>query len=265
MPKVSQTINNFLTEAALTAAEKQALQTLLGVYNFTTGGAISVTSIAASSSLSSATLATSGNATIGGTLGVTGATSLSSLNTSGNATVGGTLGVTGTTSLSTLTTSGNATIGGNLTVTGTATIGGQAVRGSTYLVNGTTITNSTTTQTAMSDLDFTPVAGARYEVEMVLLVQSAATTTGVQIELYQGSASSVALFDCANRTIGITAVGGSLSYLDAPAVNTTFALHVRGIIQVNLATTLRFGVKSEVAGSQVQVLANSFIKYTRIS
>lgn len=267
MPKVSTTINNFLIEQTLTAAEKQALQTLLGVYNFTTGGAISVTSISATTSLSSATLATTDNATIGGTLAVTGSTSLAGLTAtsltisgSGNATIGGTLAVTGTSTLT-----GNTTVGGNLTVTGSATIGGAPVRGSVYKLNGGTVTNNTTSGVNLSDLNFTPVAGAAYEVDMVLLVQSAATTTGVQIKLNTGSCTAVALVDCTNRALTITAVGGTMSYGDAPTANATFAIHIRGILTANNATELGWQVLSEVASSQVQVLANSFIKYTRIS
>jgi hypothetical protein len=125
------------------------------------------------------------------------------------------------------------------------------------------VTAATTTEVALSELTFTPVSGAVYEVELALAATSVATTTGVQI-VNTGGAGTLILVE-SPTAFAITAPGGTYAATSSPVITTPFGILLKGIFAPSSTAPLTFTVKSEVAASSVSVKAGSFLKITRIS
>jgi hypothetical protein len=155
--------------------------------------------------------------------------------------------------------SGGANVTGTLTVTGAITALGVPV----YARLTSNVTASTTTQVALTELDFTPVSGAIYEVEMALIATSAATTTGVQIVNTGGAGTLVLVED--SSAFSISATGGTYASTSAPVATNNFGILLKGIFAPSSTAPLTFTVKSESASSAVSIKADSFLKITRIS
>lgn len=154
---------------------------------------------------------------------------------------------------------GNTTIGGTLTVTGQITALGVPV----YTRVTSDVVASTTTEVAVSELTFTPVSGAVYEVELAVIAQSVATTTGVRL-VNTGGAGTLILAGPGD-TDSITATGGTYSAGSSPVANVNFGILLKGVFIASSTAALTFSVKSEVASSAVTIKAGSILKITRIS
>ena len=278
MPRVSATITAFLSEKALSDSQKTSLQKLLGVFNFNNTGAITATAI------------TTGGALTAGSVNCTGAlssisASITSALSAGSITCAGVLStasatVTGnvtaaTTTVSGLLTAGTVSVTGSLSaasaaLTGaltaaSATVGGIAVRPAVWKVMAGTITNSSTTvASALPELSFTPVSGKTYEVEVLLLASSNATTTGLQLTVATG-AGTIYLAP-PNSTLGIYAVGGTYAATTAPvaAATSNYTILLKGIFIASGATDLTFTVKSSAAAAVV-VYPGTYARFTAIN
>lgn len=154
---------------------------------------------------------------------------------------------------------GNVTIGGTLNVTGQITALGVPV----FRRVTSDVVASTNTNVAISAFDFVPVSGAVYMVEMCLIAQSVATTTGCQI-VNTGGVGSLVMADPTSQ-FGIDSTGGTSAPTSAPAANTNFGIQLVGTFAPSSTGTLSFAVKSEVASSAVTIKAGSTLKITRIS
>ena len=154
---------------------------------------------------------------------------------------------------------GNAMIGGSLAVTGQVTGLGVPV----FARMTADVTASTTTAVALPTLSFIPVSGAVYEVEIMLVAQSAATTTGVQI-VNTGGAGTLVLVDPASA-FSITAPAGTYAPTASPVANANFGILLKGFFAASSTAELTFSVKSEIAASAVIIKADSLRKITRIS
>jgi hypothetical protein len=155
--------------------------------------------------------------------------------------------------------SGGFKINGELTVTGALTALGVPV----ILRVTSNVTAATTTQVALTELDFTPVSGAVYLLEMALIATSAATTTGVQL-VNTGGAGTLAMAE-PNSAFSISAIGGTYAATSAPVATNNFGISLSGVFTASSTAPLTFTVKSEVASSQVVIKTGSFMKITRVS
>lgn len=166
---------------------------------------------------------------------------------SGGAKVTGTLEVT-----TNLTVDGNATISGTLSAIGVPVI--------TWTTSD--VTASTTTQVTITGLSFTPVSGKTYMVELELIAQSVATTTGVQI-VNSGGAGTLVMADTTG--VGIAAISGTYAATSSPVSAANFVINLKGIFVASSTAPLTFDVKSEVASSAVTIKAYSHLKITPLN
>lgn len=158
---------------------------------------------------------------------------------------------------------------------GTLGGGGGGGDGWTYAFLASDHTNTTTTPTDVPGLAFTPAANRRYEVEGRFFVIAAATTTGAQIGVvwptgivapsaaHLGSPSSATALTLANVTRGTS---GTANATGVPSKT----LEALGLLTAILTTgaspsgTFRVRLDSEVAASEVRMLAGSFLRYREI-
>ncbi|MCU0751417.1 MAG: hypothetical protein MUF86_11395 [Akkermansiaceae bacterium] len=118
-----------------------------------------------------------------------------------------------------------------------------------------------TTPVALSELDFMPENGAVYEVELLLIVTSAATAGAAQIT-NTGGAGTLYLLD-PQTALGIVATGGSYSPTTSPVAG-TWALMLKGIFIASSTANLAFALKSDDT-NDVTALAGSYLRVTKIS
>lgn len=160
---------------------------------------------------------------------------------------------------------GGAKINGTFEVTGTMKVGGQidAIGVPVFRRLTADVSAPTNTNVDITAFNFAPVSGAVYMVEMNLIAQSAATTTGVQIVNTSG-AGTLVMAD-PTSSYSITATGGTYAAISAPAANTNYGIQLIGTFAASSTATLSFAVKSEIASSAVTLKAGSVLKITRIS
>jgi hypothetical protein len=128
------------------------------------------------------------------------------------------------------------------------------------------VINTTTTFSELSALNFTPVAGKTYLVELYLICSTAATTTGICFYAEGHANSGLVLWDT-NTNMGFTATNQSYVPANTPAGLTAggaFAIVFKGTFTAYDTQPLKFFVRSEVAGSQVKVFASSYLTLTAI-
>jgi hypothetical protein len=151
----------------------------------------------------------------------------------------------------------------------------------TYVKLTTDHVNSTTTPT-LSDLKFTPALGKQYEVWGILLLRSAASTTGVRVGLQfpapgasppasdggggfvEGPGSTTASsFEQHVRPTGTNLALASTSH---PGGTNYYPGTVYGTVITGATSSGDFGVtlESEIAASEVRIGAGSFIRYREI-
>jgi hypothetical protein len=138
----------------------------------------------------------------------------------------------------------------------------------------TTVTSIVTTAVNTA-LSFLPAPNTRYEIEVRLLVRSVATTTGVRYGvrwptagvLQNGAwmvspnnATAIAQRNWGNTSLAVVnATGFPAANQDAWAGG--FALLVTG---ASVTGSFIITLQSEIAGSEVQIEQNSFIRYREI-
>lgn len=140
--------------------------------------------------------------------------------------------------------------------------------------------NSTVTVAAVAGLSLAVEADSLYEIDCVLLVKSAATTTGVQVRLTGPTAQTSFVCYEMDHTIGTTlAVSNKVRQLctafdvnmantTAPAANTVFPMRITGFLKTTgttPATNVGISFQSEVAASAVTIVAGSVLRLKRIA
>mgnify|MGYP007083859131 CR=1 FL=1 len=160
---------------------------------------------------------------------------------------------------------GGFKVTGTFEVTGAMVVGGAITALGVPVIKRVTsdVTAATTTQVAITELDFTPVSGAVYLLEMALIATSAATTTGVQI-VNTGGAGTLAMAE-PTSAFSISAIGGTYAATGAPVATNNFGILLQGVFTASSTAALQFQVKSEVAASAVVIKAGSVLQITRIS
>jgi len=154
-------------------------------------------------------------------------------------------------------------ISGASTMTGSLTLGGVVVHPALWKVVASDVTAPTTTNVAITDFTFTPVNGATYELEMMLICTSASTSTGVRI-VNTGGTGALRL---ANPVSGyaINATGGTLMEANSLNAAAAFVNCHKGVFVASATTDLTWSLVSEVASSSVSILAGSYLRITRIA
>jgi len=139
-------------------------------------------------------------------------------------------------------------------------------------------TNSTVTAAAVTGFSITPEASATYEFEAILLVSSAATTTGVQVRMTGPTETDVVCYDViypSGTTLStsgrnaqyFTAWNQNVAAGTAPAASTAFPIFIKGIFRTTSSTPssgVGVSFNSEVADSAVNILAGSMLRARRI-
>lgn len=138
-------------------------------------------------------------------------------------------------------------------------------------------TNSTVTPTDVPNFQFTPIASGVYSFVIDLWVQSAATTTGIRIDV-TGPAQATLLgylvqHQTASRTALASASGGAGAFpinyqpTDAAVASGNIPLRITGTYTVTGTPSGPIGISlySEVAASTVTIKANSFAIHKRIA
>jgi hypothetical protein len=141
--------------------------------------------------------------------------------------------------------------------------------------------NSTTTPT-LSDLKFTPAAGKQYEFWGIVLLRSAASTTGVRVGFQfpapgasppasdggggfvEGPGSTTASsFEQHVRPTGTNLASAATSH---PGGTNYYPGTVYGTVITGVTSSGDFGItlESEIAASEVRIGAGSFIRYREI-
>ena len=119
-----------------------------------------------------------------------------------------------------------------------------------------------TTPVALTELSFTPENSAVYELELLLVVTSAATAGAAQIT-NTGGAGTLYLGDPQSATAAITATGGSYSPTTSPVAG-TWMLQLKGVFIASSTAALTFSIKSDDT-NDVTALAGSYLRATKIS
>jgi hypothetical protein len=153
------------------------------------------------------------------------------------------------------------TLTGAAIVPGTLTLGGLTVRPAVWKTLTGNVLATDTTAVALTELSFTPVSGATYEVEMMLIVTSAATAGAAQIT-NTGGAGTLYLLD-PQTALGITATGGSYLPTTSPVAG-TWALLLKGVFIASSTAALTFAIKSDDT-NDVTALIGSYLRVTRIA
>jgi hypothetical protein len=145
---------------------------------------------------------------------------------------------------------------------------------------GTDATNSTTTPAAVSGWTVALAALGIYEFEMLLVCESAATGTGVQVQLTGPSGeitwitytveqpTTTTLTTSNMRRQNLSALGTVFAATDFPAANVPTLLRVKGMVRVGAsapASAMGVSFNSEVGASQVTVKAGSFMRFRKVN
>jgi hypothetical protein len=137
--------------------------------------------------------------------------------------------------------------------------------------------NSTTTLADVTDLGFPVSANADYWFEFIVVFQTAATTTGIRLDL-NGPASPTYIvwwreIPLSAQTAGtdniqdrqLVAWQGDAATGSIGVANQNFVARITGILRNGAnAGTLQLQFASEVAGSAVTVKAGSIVRYRQI-
>ena len=141
-------------------------------------------------------------------------------------------------------------------------VGEVAVKPSVWKRLTSSVVATNTTPVALTELSFTPENSAVYELEMLLIVTSAATTGGAQIA-NTGGAGTLYLGAPQSATAAITATGGSYSPTSSPVAG-TWILQLKGVFIASSTAALTFSINSD-STDDVTALTGSFLSVTKIS
>ena len=156
--------------------------------------------------------------------------------------------------------SAGISVAGSIAAT-SLTISGVTVKPAQWKRLTGNIVATDTTPVALTELDFTPENSAAYEVELMLIVTSAATAGAAQIT-NTGGAGTLYLLD-PQTALGIVATGGSYSPTTSPVAG-TWALMLKGIFIASSTANLAFAIKSDDT-NDVTALTGSYLRVTKIS
>lgn len=142
----------------------------------------------------------------------------------------------------------------------------------TYVILGSTFENSTTSNSAVTGLSFTPLANTRYEIEGRFILQAAATTTGPRpgIDWPNAGVSQNAAWIVAPKSATAFASRFFGNTNTANAASTGTAVVNEGIYSQMQAIMVTDGsisgdfqitLASEIASSASRMMVNSFIRY----
>lgn len=151
-------------------------------------------------------------------------------------------------------------VGGSIAAT-SMTINSVAVKPSVWKRLTGNILATDTTPVALTELAFTPENDATYEVELLLIITSAATAGAAQI-VNTGGAGTLYLLD-PQTALGIVATGGSYSPTTSPVAG-TWALMLKGVFIASSTADLGFSLKSDDT-NDVTALTGSYLRVTKIS
>lgn len=142
------------------------------------------------------------------------------------------------------------------------------------------VTNNTVTPQAVPGFGVTLEVDSMYDFRMRLFVRSAATATGVQLQLSGPTSQISDLAYYVEQTINTTlatnnvrrqqynALATNFAAGDAPAANTTFIIEVEGYLVTDAATPpasdMGLMLTSEVAASTVTLMKGSWMEFVRI-
>ena len=140
-------------------------------------------------------------------------------------------------------------------------VGSVAVKPAIWKCLSAPILATDTTLVALPELAFTPESGATYELELLLIVTSAATAGAAQIT-NTGGAGSLYLTD-PQTALGIVATGGSYSPTSSPVAG-TWVMMLKGVFIASSTADLTFSIKSDDT-NDVTALAGSYLRITKIS
>jgi hypothetical protein len=168
--------------------------------------------------------------------------------------------VPGTYSLVSFDAKGRATFGSNI---------GSITRYS--CVNNTTVVNSNATFTTVSDLTTASLPVGLYSFRFLGLAQSGSTTNGMGVRINSGSATLSTVMvkwnisQAANGTAQTyqydqIALSTNLTSASVQAANTNFAVLGVGLFRVTTSGTVVIQIRSELNGTAVSLLADSFLE-----
>ncbi len=126
----------------------------------------------------------------------------------------------------------------------------------------TAVLATDTTPVPLTALDFTPVAGAIYALEMMLMVNSAVQASAAQL-VNTGGAGTLFLAEPIT-TYGILAIGGSYAPPTSATAGGTWALVLKGSFTAASAAALTFALRSETT-DDITALPGSYLKLTRLA
>lgn len=145
----------------------------------------------------------------------------------------------------------------------TLTVGGTAVKPAQWKRLTSNVLATDTTPVALSELEFTPENGATYELELLLIITSAATAGAARIDNTGGSGTLYLGLGDPNSALGITATGGSYAPTTSPVAG-TWTLLLKGIFIASSTANLAFAIKSDDT-NDVTALTGSYLRITKIS
>lgn len=134
--------------------------------------------------------------------------------------------------------------------------------------------NQTFSATALANvtsLSFTVTSGLVYKYKFHIMYTSAATSTGLRLGLtYPAVTNATALANIASGGDGtgaylqglINSSGDSVLSANSPSTTTTLFAQVEGIIAPSANGTVQLQAATEIAASNIVILANSFVEFT---
>ncbi|MBK1884096.1 hypothetical protein JIN85_16875 [Luteolibacter pohnpeiensis] len=143
----------------------------------------------------------------------------------------------------------------------------------------TDYSNDTVTAEAVPSFSVAVEAGALYEIDALMILQTALATTGVQISLEGPSAQTSYLSaeveyftNSAAGTDGITTqlitAFATTVAMNNAATTLPFTMRIRGVLKLTGSTPaspVSLTIKSEVGGSEVTIKAGSLLRFVKIN
>jgi hypothetical protein len=142
----------------------------------------------------------------------------------------------------------------------------------TTIVMGSDATDSTASLVDCGTLSFTPVGGALYEIEALLVFETAATTTGCQWTFVDSATSTWSaqwLFAPTNATANANRNGAlnNVALGTGTGASTRHIAFGKAMVQAQAVPTgvIKVQIRTEVAASLLTVRAGSFMRYRRLT
>ncbi|MDP3850094.1 MAG: hypothetical protein Q8Q59_06310 [Luteolibacter sp.] len=155
--------------------------------------------------------------------------------------------------------SAGISVAGSIAAT-SMSIGGVSVKPAVWKRLTGNVVATDTTPVALTELAFTPENAAAYEVELLLIVTSAATAGAAQITNTGGAGALYLLYP--QTALGIVATGGSYSPTASPVAG-TWALMLKGVFIASSTADLAFAIKSDDT-NDVTALTGSYLRITKL-